>query len=205
VKCPSTDLRLILGPDVTYYVCDGCGVGWCDPAQVCDPEADELRSAVYAALKKVAEQRLDRRALPAGAEYHLVIPVVAVVGNEQFSEIVNADVRVGHPTPTSGSSGPKLDEVLAYALSKLSKRRHNEILRELPEDYAHHKNTLPEIPEDLVRATKQMLERLRTKHDYTAAAPISVTYRIEGDHDRTASQPSRERRRPGDRAKRKAG
>ena len=180
-KCSGEDLRVVLG-DLAVYVCDGCGAAWSDPKSVCDPQTDELRSAVYAALAKVAKERLDRRALTEGGKYHLVIPVVATVGNMQFSEIVVADVRIGHDTPSSSSSGPKAEGVLARALAKLNSVTCEQFLREFPEEFARNGNQLPPCDAALVKATKQMLDRLRTKEPTTKAAPISVSYKVEGTH-----------------------
>jgi len=139
---------------------------------------NDVAAVLWSALGKVASKEGERDALTAGSRHCVQLEVVGTVDQQPLQYEIDAVLNIGHDQQRASSITPDQAHLVANVLAKLNPTTRNKILRELPERFAEAGGKLPEVSEELLAATTQMLKRLRAKKTVKSHGPVRCEYRL---------------------------
>lgn len=134
-------------------------------------------AATWFGLEKIAGKEADRSSLAVGT-HALQLSIDGRVMDQPISLAIDGTLAVAPNSTRADSSGPSKALLVGWILAKLNTATREKILRELPELWAEHKETLPDLDQDLVAATSQLLKRMRAKKRITISGAVSPQYRL---------------------------
>lgn len=132
------------------------------------------RSAVWHSLKYVAGKNANSAArdlLIAGETIDVRLSVEGTVGEKIVAETVIGQLQVGHDEPTSTSTTPDQDHLVALLLERMPKTKSDELLATLPATYTQL-GTLPEVSDEKRNQAKALLEQLRSRTPSTRRGTV---------------------------------
>lgn len=139
---------------------------------------NDIAAVLWSALGKVASKEGDRDALTGGSRHCVQLEVVGTVDQQPLQYDIDAVLNIGHDQQKASSTTPDQAKLVANILAKLNPATRNKILRELPERFAEAGGKLPEVSEELLAASTQMLQRLRAKKTVISRGPVRCEYRL---------------------------
>lgn len=129
---------------------------------------DRHQAIVMTTLAKVGAKHGRRELLQAGCTHLVKARVKAEIDGfplDPFS--IEATLAIGHDKTQSRSTAAPVEGVVGYLLDQLSKKKRDELLRSLPEQYAAAGCQLPEISGARIEEARGLLGRLRSSTEST--------------------------------------
>lgn len=137
---------------------------------------DRQRAIVMTALGKVGAKHGRRELLEAGCSHAVKARVKAEIDGfpiEPFS--IDATLGIGPDKTQSKSTAAPVECVVGYLLEQLSKKKREELLRSLPEQYAAAGCQLPEISGARIEEARGLLGRLRSSTESTVRGDVTCS------------------------------
>lgn len=134
------------------------------------------RSAVWAALEKIAGKQKNSDEIADGSRHVVNLDIAGMIDGQLFTQSVDSIVSVGHRQTRSSSVTPAVLELLAYILGKLNRATRERILADAPVEFAANDCNLPATDEGLVEQVKRVLAQLRRTRTVQARGAIKCEF-----------------------------
>lgn len=144
-------------------------------------KAARERSIAWHSLKYVAGKNANdaaRDLLIPGETVDVRLSVEGTVGETVVAETVIGQLQVGHDEPTSKSTTPDQDHLVALLLERMPKTKSDEVLATLPATYTQL-GTLPEVSDEKLSQAKALLEQLRSRTPSTRRGGVRFQLQAE--------------------------
>ncbi|MGB1276350.1 MAG: hypothetical protein ACPG77_11435 [Nannocystaceae bacterium] len=129
-------------------------------------DAKLKRSVLWFSLFKFGGKEAERDNLLPNATHVVELSVTGKIDGVETSEVVDGTLSIGGDNPTTATSGPKPEEVLAYVLGKLNGPIRDAVLENTPIEFRQAGNKLNTHPDHVLKC-KTLMERLRSSHPAT--------------------------------------
>lgn len=142
-------------------------------------QSTSLSSTLWAALEKIGSKQKQHTALDEGSSHQINLQITGDVDGRRFCETISSVVSVGHDQMKTTSATPQVAELIAFILSKLNRVTREHLLSEVPVEFAENNQTIPEVDEAIVRASSDLLAKLRSAKQIHARRPVRCQYVLD--------------------------
>ena len=137
---------------------------------------DRQQAIVMTTLGKVGAKHGRRELLQAGCTHMVKARVKAEIDGTPLDPfVIEATLGIAPDKTQSRSTAAPVESVVGFLLEQLSKKKREELLRSLPEQYAAADCQLPEISGARIEEARGLLGRLRSSTESTVRGDVTCS------------------------------
>jgi hypothetical protein len=133
---------------------------------------DRLRAAVWATLSKTSSKELRRDDLKDGGKHDVNVRVYGQVDDEWFDEQIDATLYVGHKVRRASSTGPPMEDVVAFFLGHLGRTKKREVVDGMITQFRAFGKL--EVEPTLIELAEELLSKMRQEKTVQVRGPLRV-------------------------------
>lgn len=138
-----------------------------------------LANIAWKTLEKVAAKEQNRDEFVDGSQHKVNLEILGTVDGKPVFQRIASTLLIGHAQTKSSSVNPQVVELVAYILSKLNHSTRARLLQDIPTSFVENDFHIPEVDEELVVETRDMLKRLRRSVTVDARGPVHCEYEVQ--------------------------